>query len=145
MVDQSPEARAAACDQALELMYYGFKHLVEAPDRRLAKYGLSRVHHRIMYFVARRPALTVGELLAALQVTKQAVNRPLRELTEQGLTRARPDPRDGRVRRLTLTARGAALERTLTGMQHEHLARTFAAVGPAAEVGWRAVMRRLAE
>ena len=137
MVDLSSKARL---DRAIELMYFGFKRLVQEPDRVLARRGLSRVHHRLLYFIARRPGLSVGELLRALEVSKQAVNLPLRTLLRQGLARSEADRRDGRIRRLRLTARGAALEATLSGLQHAHLTRVFAAAGKTAERGWREVM-----
>src|SRR5262245_3896208 len=135
----------AELDRGLELMYFGFKRLVAAPDRILAGLGLARMHHRILYFVARKPELSVGDLLAALDLTKQAVNGPLRALVRQGLVRQRPDRADRRVRRLELTARGAALERELTGIQHRHLARVFRQAGRDAHAGWRRVMARLGQ
>ena len=132
-------------DQALELMYDGFPRLGEAPDRVLATHGLARAHHRILYFVARHPSLTVGDLLDLLQVTKQSLNRPLRALLTAGLVDSRDDERDGRVRRLTLSREGAALERRLTGMQHRRFATVFERVGKDREQAWRDVMRHLGD
>ncbi|MFN0180083.1 MAG: MarR family winged helix-turn-helix transcriptional regulator [Gemmatimonadales bacterium] len=141
MTDLSPDR----LDQALELMYYAFKRLVEAPDRLLERHDLARAHHRILYFVARRPGLTVGELLALLEVTKQSLNRPLRTLMVKGLVAAREDERDGRIRRLFLSRPGATLERRLTGMQQDHFAAVFERVGPERERTWREVMAPLGQ
>lgn len=132
-------------DHALELMYYAFKRLVEAPDRLLGRHGLARAHHRILYFVARRPGLTVGELLALLEVTKQSLNRPLRTLMAKGLVASREDERDGRIRRLFLSRSGASLEQRLTGMQHRHFAAVFERVGRDRERAWREVMTPLGQ
>jgi DNA-binding MarR family transcriptional regulator len=140
MVDLS---RRAERDRARELMYFGFKRLVAAPDAVIAARGLSRMHHRLLYFVARDPGLSVGDLLAALDITKQAAHAPLAALLRHRLIRAEPDGRDRRVRRLRLTPRGAALEARLTGLQHRHLARIFERTGPAAARGWRAVMTEM--
>jgi DNA-binding MarR family transcriptional regulator len=139
VADLSP----ARLDSALELMYYAFKRLVEAPDRLLASRGLARAHHRILYFVARKPELTVGDLLAALQVTKQALNRPLRELIDRGYIRVTPDGRDRRVRRLRLSLAGRTLEERLTGMQLARFRRVLGRAGPKQEANWRAVMSDL--
>jgi DNA-binding MarR family transcriptional regulator len=141
MVDLSSRARL---DRALELMYFGWKRLVAAPDAVLARRGLARMHHRILYFVARRPDLSVGELLQALALTKQAVNEPLRALVRRRFVLIRPAETDRRIRRLRLTAAGATLEARLTGLQHRHLAGVFRAAGSSAERGWRRVMRRMA-
>jgi DNA-binding MarR family transcriptional regulator len=98
------------------------------------------VHHRILYFVARYPGLPVGELLRRLEVTKQALHRPLRDLIERKLVRLARDSRDGRVRRLTASREGRELEARLSGIQHARLRRIFREAGPRAEAGWRAVM-----
>jgi DNA-binding MarR family transcriptional regulator len=142
MVDLS---RRTELDRALELVYFGWKRLIAAPDALLQRRRLARMHHRILYFVARRPDLSVGELLRALALSKQAVNEPLRTLVRRGFVLMRAAPGDRRVRRLRVTTTGAALEARLTGMQHRHLARVFRTAGRPAELGWRRVMRQLAE
>lgn len=130
-------------NHALELMYFGFRGLVDAPDRLLARRGLGRMHHRVLYFIARAPGRSVGDLLERLAITKQALHRPLRDLLSRKLVTTSADPDDRRVRRLGLSKEGAALERRLSGMQRAHLAQIFVEAGPGAETGWRKVMRRM--
>jgi len=136
-------SRAARLNEALELMYFGFKRLVDAPDRLLARRGLSRMHHRVLYFIARRPGLSVSELRERLEVTKQALHRPLRDLLRRRLVTVSEGREDRRLRRLILSASGAALEAHLSGMQRAQLARIFGGAGPSAEAGWRRVMARM--
>ena len=133
--------READLNTALELLFHGYKALTARPDRILETRGLQRVHHRILFFVARNPGLSVGDLLGILGVTKQALNAPLRQLQEMRLVDSQPSPTDGRSRLLRLTSDGSKLERTLTGSQHRHLQSVFEAAGPAAEAGWRKAMR----
>jgi DNA-binding MarR family transcriptional regulator len=135
--------RADQLNQALELMYFGFRGLVDAPDRLLSRRGLGRMHHRVLYFIARSPGLSVGDLLLRLAVTKQALNRPLRDLVSRRLVTFRADRDDRRVRRLALSKAGAALEQRLSGMQRAHLARIFEDAGRRAEAGWRTVMQTM--
>jgi DNA-binding MarR family transcriptional regulator len=138
-------ADQAALNEALALMHFGFRALVAEPDRILASHQLSRAHHRLLFFVSRNPQCSVGQLLEAMAISKQALARPLRDLLEHGLLQMRPDASDRRVRRLALTAKGRALERQLSDMQRRMLAAVFEDAGPAMENGWREVMRRLAE
>jgi hypothetical protein len=44
---------------------------------------VGRVHHRIVYFAARRPGPSVGTHIGTLRVSKQALNAPLRQLQER--------------------------------------------------------------
>jgi DNA-binding MarR family transcriptional regulator len=127
-------------DQAQELLFFAFRDLTSEPDRILAERDLSRVHHRILYFVRRNPGLGPGDLVRILRVTKQALARPIRDLTAQGLLAAEPVPENRRRKRLALTAAGARLERRLSDAQRRRFAAAFADAGPVAAAGWRTVM-----
>lgn len=130
---------------AWRVMHFALRAVIAEPDRMLAKRGLTRVHHRILFFVARTPGLSVGELQTTLDVTKQAMNVPLKQLQAQGLIELLKADRDARVRELHLTATGAALESTLTGEQLRLFSEAFQAAGSDARRGWFAVMDGLAK
>lgn len=136
--------RESALQHAIELLYFGYRAFTDRPDRILEQRGLGRVHHRILYFVGRNPDLSVNALLGILEVSKQALNGPLRQLVQMDLIATRTASHDGRVRQLRLTYDGERLEARLSGTQRKQLAEVFDAAGSAAESGWRAVMRRLA-
>lgn len=144
-VKQVDQSRESQLNGALELLHFGYRRFVATPDRLLGRYGFGRVHHRILYFVGRNPGLSVGELLRVLGVTKQALNRPLRELTDGGWVESSPAPHSRRSKLLRLSRKGVRLESQLSGDQRARFDRVFRGVGPAAEAAWREVMRRLAE
>lgn len=144
MVDPDADQTEAALRLAIEQFYFGYRAFTELPDRILAQRGLGRVHHRVLYFVGRKPGLAVNELLALLNVSKQALNAPLRQLVEMRLVEVNAPPHDRRVRQLSLTAAGARLEAQLTGTQMKLLRSVFEEAGTTAEAGWHRVMRSLA-
>lgn len=127
-------------DRALEALHFAFRAVTAGPDAVLAKRGLSRVHHRVLYFIARTPHLRVKELCATLGVSKQAMNAPLRELIERGLVAESVDDADRRAKRLSLTAAGQTLEQALSGHQRDLFARVFRQVGKGSEHAWFQVM-----
>jgi len=139
MIDQ----KGAGLDEAQELLFFAFRELTAEPDRVLAERGLSRVHHRVLYFVRRHPGLGPGGLQRILGVSKQALARPLRELASQGLLRGEPLPENRRRKRLLLTPAGLRLERRLSELQRRRFGAAFGLLGPAAAAGWREVMRVL--
>jgi DNA-binding MarR family transcriptional regulator len=137
--------RFAGPNEPLALLHFAFRSVIAGPDKELEKRGLHRMHHRILFFVARAPGISVGELLATLGITKQTLHGPMQALTEAGMIRAEPDAKDGRMKRLHLTRSGAAFEEKLSGAQRRMFEAAFAAAGPEAARGWRKVMRTLAE
>ena len=144
MVDQElSQVEEQRLNQALEALHFGFRAITAHPDECLKKLGYSRVHHRILYFVGRHPDCSIGELLRIMRVSKQYLNRPLRQLMEDGYIEARQDRNDRRIKRLRLTPRGCRLEEKLTGEQRAQLAEVFRQAGPEAEAGWQKVMELL--
>lgn len=135
--------RQAALREAIELFFFGYRAFTAHPDAILERRGLSRMHHRILYFVGREPGVGINALLRTLGVSKQALNAPLRRLVELELVSVRAAADDARRRELRLTTEGARLEAQLTGTQMTQLAKVFSAAGKPAEAGWRAVMARM--
>jgi DNA-binding MarR family transcriptional regulator len=131
--------------EAWRVMHYALRAVIAEPDRMLAKRGLTRVHHRILFFLARDPGLSVGALQTTLDVTKQALNTPLKQLREQGLIEFAKADHDARVRELELTEDGRALEAKLTSEQLRMFAEAFDNAGDAAANGWFDVMAVLAK
>ena len=48
--------------QGIELLFYAYRDFTAECDAILATYGFGRAHHRVIYFVARSPAISVAEL-----------------------------------------------------------------------------------
>jgi len=125
--------------QAMEAFFFGYQAFTAKPDEMLARRGLSRVHHRILFFIARYPGLSVKELLGYLGVSKQALSTPLRQLVEMRLVQSVTAEDDKRKRLLGFTAEGAKLEQALRREQARILQRVFAETGEQAVEGWLAV------
>ncbi|MDH1011189.1 MarR family transcriptional regulator [Pseudomonas nicosulfuronedens] len=130
--------------QAMEAFFHSYRAFTAKPDEMLARRGLSRVHHRILFFIARNPGLSVSQLLSALGVTKQALNVPLRQLLERDLIRSEACDNDKRRRLLELTTEGGKLEKALRQEQGRLLQRAFDEAGEDAVRGWLAVNQAIA-
>lgn len=128
---------------AMEAFFFGYQAFTAKPDEILARRGLSRVHHRILFFIARYPGLSVKQLLGYLGVSKQALNTPLRQLLEMHLVESVAAQDDKRKRLLALTADGAKLEQALRREQTRLLERVLGEAGEASMNNWLAVNQLL--
>jgi len=131
--------------QGIELMFFAYRDFTADPDRILDDFGYGRAHHRALHFIARRPGLTVQGLLDILRVTKQSLNRVLRQLIADGMVTNAVGARDRRQRLLRLTAEGEALERRLSEAQRARVRRAFSEAGPDAVAGFRRVLERMVD
>jgi len=130
---------------ALESMHFGFRAMTYKPDQQLARLGLARIHHRLLYFLARHPGCSVNELLQIMRISKQYLHQPLKKMIAQGHVSQRPDAADRRIKRIRLSAKGKKLEYELTEVQRQRFAEIFKQTGPTAEKHWRQVMALLSE
>lgn len=135
---REPEIR-----RGVELLYFGYANLTRSIDAGLAQQGLGRAHHRALYFIARKPDLSVSDLLTLLGITKQSLGRVLNELGERELVETRTGDRDRRQRLLRLTAKGAALEAELFEMLREKMSAAYSSAGQGAVGGFWAVLEGL--
>ena len=127
--------------QAMELLFFAYRDFTAEPDAILAQYNFGRAHHRVIYFVGRNPGITVNELLAILRITKQSLNRVLRQLVQEEFIEQNTDPADRRLRRLRLTSAGEKLEAKLTEQQSHRIAQAYRAAGAPAINGFREILR----
>jgi DNA-binding MarR family transcriptional regulator len=84
--------------------------------------------------------MTVSELLDILKITKQSLSRVLSQLVRQGFIIQGPGSTDRRQRLLSLTDRGAELERKLTEEQRALVAKAYRSAGAEAVEGFRKVL-----
>jgi len=124
-----------------DMLFFAYRDLTAAADAFLAELGLGRAHHRALHFIGRNAGISVGELLAILQITKQSLARVLTPLISAGYVRQEPGRSDRRQRLLHLTEAGAALERNLFERQRERLVLAYREAGGAAVDGFRRVLR----
>ncbi len=103
----------------IELMFFAYRDFVGDADHLLATLGFGRAHHRVLHFVSRRPGLTIAELLDILKITKQSLNRVLKELLDQDYVEARRGMKDRRQRQLFPTPRGKSARLGCRGLAVE--------------------------
>ena len=140
MIDQLKQEELL---EAIELFYFSYRSVTAGPDQILQNQGLGRVHHRILYFVARNPHISINELLKILQVSKQALNQPLRKLIELELVSYQQSDNDRRIKQLFLSKKGRSLEGKLTNTQLQHLETAFSGGKNSSLKNWKEVMLRI--
>jgi DNA-binding MarR family transcriptional regulator len=128
---------------AQDKIFFALRDLTASADEILAELGFGRAHHRTLHWIGRKPGLKVGELLAILGITKQSLTRVLGPLIRQGYVAQVQGQKDRRQRLLTLTEKGAALERRLFEAQRERLVAAYREAGGGAVEGFRRVLRGL--
>ena len=129
--------------RGIELMFFAYRDFTGEADSLLAEQNMGRAHHRAIYFIGRNPGITVSELLAILNITKQSLSRVLSALVETGHVEQQTGPEDRRQRLLYLTKTGTELESRLTEIQGRRFARAYREAGMTAVEGFQRVLQGL--
>lgn len=127
-------------DRDIWLFHIAFRQLVKIPDLLLQARGLGRIHHRILFVIGRSGEISVGSIAEKLDITRQALHGPMRQLRDSQLIASVPSPDNRTVQLVSLTKAGIALEHEINELQRKHLRMAFSQAGKAGDEGWRKVM-----
>ncbi|CAK9886757.1 MAG: Multiple antibiotic resistance protein MarR [Candidatus Erwinia impunctatus] len=127
-------------DKKLALFYFAYRSFVKPSDNLLGRYGITQFHRRILFFVARKPGMTVNELLSVLDVSKQAMHKPMQELIAKGMIDFQPHPKDKRSKVLFLTSGGLSIDNQISQIQIEKMDAVFNEAGDPGGRVWEKVM-----
>ena len=102
--------------KVIELLFFAYRDFTAGPDKILEKIQFGRAHHRIIYFIGKKNNITIKDLLAILQITKQSLSRVLNQLVSEGYVNVTTGY-DKRTKDLSLTQKGIDLEDKLSTIQ----------------------------
>ena len=102
--------------KVIELLFFSYRDFTAGPDRILQKIKFGRAHHRIIYFIGKKNNITIKDLLAILQITKQSLSRVLNQLVNEDYVNV-VKGNDKRTKNLSLTPKGVNLENELSTIQ----------------------------
>lgn len=103
-----------------------FRALAERSNQLLAETGISAADRAVLEFLYPDLALSVPELAARYDVSRQHVQVTVNRLAEQGLVRTRPNPRHRRSHLVTLTRAGRVLFAGILDQDRAAVERLFA-------------------
>ena len=86
----------------IKLLFYAYRETFSDPKEILKKNSLGSAHYRTLYLVERNEGISVNELLLQLKITKQSLNRVLKDLKKSKIIKQVKDKADTRRKLLYL-------------------------------------------
>ena len=90
----------------IQLLLYAYRETFSDPVEILKKNSLGAAHHRTLHLIERNQGISVNELLVKLKITKQSLNRVLRDLKRSKIIKQVKDQKDTRRKLLYLDQNG---------------------------------------
>jgi len=95
--------------QYIEKIFMGYRETVSDAKKILDKYSLGVAHNKVIHLISLYEGITISELLKKLKVTKQSLNRVLKDLIKLNVIIFKKDENDTRVKHVFLTEYGIKL------------------------------------
>ena len=90
----------------IQLLFYAYRETFADPKEILSKKYFGLAHLRSLNLIERYPGISLGELMFKLKITKQSLNRVLRDLIKSKMIKQVKDENDTRKKNLFLNKEG---------------------------------------
>ena len=90
----------------IQLLYYAYRETFSDPKEILSKKFFGPAHLRALNLIEQNPGINLGELIFKLKITKQSLNRVLRDLIKSKMIKQIQDDNDTRKKNIFLDKEG---------------------------------------
>tara|TARA_B100001559_G_C16472764_1_gene609801 strand:- start:1383 stop:1823 length:441 start_codon:yes stop_codon:yes gene_type:complete len=105
----------------IEQIFYAYRETYSDPKKILKKYSFGTAHHRAIHLIERYEGLTISDLLNKLKITKQSLNRVLRDLIKSKMIKQEKNEDDTRRKNLYLDKEGQIFFETVYNKQKKRI------------------------
>ncbi len=111
--------------QYIEKIFMGYRQTVSDARKVLDKYSIGVAHNKVIHLISLYEGITISELLKKLKVTKQSLNRVLKDLIKLRAINYKKDEKDSRIKHVYLTEIGVKLFDEIFSIQKKRLYKAF--------------------
>ena len=90
----------------IEKLFVSYRETFSDAKKVLDKYSIGLAHHKVIHLLSMYQGITISELLKRLKVTKQSLNRVLKDLIKLEIITFKKDDQDTRVKHVFLNEKG---------------------------------------
>jgi len=90
----------------IEKLFIGYRETFSDSKKVLSKYSIGLAHQKVIHLLSMYEGISISELLKKLKVTKQSLNRVLKDLIKIEMIIFKKDEQDTRVKHIFLNEKG---------------------------------------
>jgi len=91
----------------------------------LDKYSIGVAHHKVINLISLYEGITISELLKKLKITKQSLNRVIKDLVKIEVIKFKKDKKDTRLKHVYLNDKGIKLFNEVFDIQKKRIYNAF--------------------
>ncbi len=90
----------------IERIFVSYRESFNDAKKTLDKYSLGIAHHKVIHLISIYKGITITNLLKRLKITKQSLNRVLKDLIVMEIIEFKKDEKDTRLKHVFLSKKG---------------------------------------
>ena len=109
----------------IEKLFVSYRETFSDAKKVLNKYSIGLAHHKVIHLLSMYQGISISELLKKLKVTKQSLNRVLKDLIKLEIITFKKDDQDTRVKHVFLNEKGKKIFNEIFDLQKKRVYNAF--------------------
>ena len=105
----------------IEKLFVSYRETFSDSKRILDRYSIGVAHHKVIHLLSMYQGISISELLKRLKVTKQSLNRVLKDLIKLEIIIFKKDQQDTRVKHVFLNEKGKQIFGEIFDLQKKRI------------------------
>ncbi len=105
----------------IEKLFMSYRESFADAKKTLDKYSLGIAHHKVIHLLSLYKGITISELLKKLKITKQSLNRVLKDLIKLDVIFFKKDKKDTRLKHIFLSEKGEKIFSEIFSIQKKRI------------------------
>ena len=105
----------------IEKLFVSYRETFSDAKKVLNKHSIGLAHHKVIHLVSMYQGISISELLKRLKVTKQSLNRVLKDLIKLEILTFKKDDQDTRVKHVFLNEKGKKIFDEIFNLQKKRI------------------------
>ena len=109
----------------IEKIFIGYRESFSDAKRILENYEIGIAHQKVLHLISMYKGITITDLLKKLKVTKQSLNRVLKDLIKIDAIKFEKDQKDTRLKHVFLSKKGEEVYAKIFSIQKKRIYNAF--------------------
>ena len=105
----------------IEKIFISHRETFSDAKQILDKYSIGLAHHKVIHLLSMYEGISISELLKRLKVTKQSLNRVLKDLIKLEIILFKKDKQDSRIKHIFLNEKGEKIFTEIFNIQKKRI------------------------
>ena len=105
----------------IEKLFVGYRETFSDSKKVLNKYSIGLAHQKVIHLLSMYEGISISELLDKLKVTKQSLNRVLKDLIKLDIILYKKDQQDTRIKHVFLNEKGKKIFNEIFEIQKKRI------------------------